>query len=493
MLLRRATLLLLALGAQLQAADVRVLLPDGTRAPGATAAPVTGFLHIKNYSFVKHHGDPPLQVPEDGHITLTGARWIVLHEKGWADTHIAADQTELRLQPWSQMPGRVASPSDANTRVAFSRSEPPRSLKERASVYWTSEAGVDEHGNFLFQHLPDGTGVVGILRELQADRQVQRWRDFPTAVTVPVTVATPLVLGGTGSLVQGRVTQAAAVALRSLTSQPGYSRHGFTTEAGTFTIPGVPPGEYQVVIRSLAGAGEKFHWQREFTLPADQSTFDFGEIAIPETEVEIYEQVEYPDGLIEKIRAAAKAVCPDPISKIWLGQQGAIVTFQPQAKDETHAIARTFTVKIPVETSNKFYPRHDIEGFGFRFYDGEFFEPRLNEQAVRIFPLPSHTFYLKIEDPLDYDTALSLLKAIDSGTVLEKSRRTKNAAGWPVIHSGGPQATRNDLPHIRSLRREKPDGPIKVHTQDRPFGGKSFEFERVQDGFLQISGAGWVS
>ena len=142
-----------------------------------------------------------------------------------------------------------------------------------------------------------------------------------------------------------------------------------------------------------------------------------------------------------------------PDKEIWLGQLahpvnvwGARVTFEPEPTDETHATARMFVVQIPGETIRKFYPEHDTDGFGYRFIEGDFFKPRLFEETVRIFPLATQTLHLKIEEPMDYDTALALLKAIETGTWKSKqprstTRKTRTAASSPHSREVGAEAS----------------------------------------------------
>jgi len=338
--------------------------------------------------------------------------------------------------------------------------------------------------------------------------QVQRWKDYPTRISI--TDGNPVRIDLRGIKVRGRLTGESTPALVTLFDRSSKEppHFGITKSDGTFDIPGMPVGDFRVVIRPAERFDSKFHIQRDFQVPSGGQSLDLGDFPVVESspKVEIYELVEYPEGLVERVREAASKQCSRPIKKIWLGQLahpmnvwGARVTFEPEQTDGTHATARMFETKIPGETIRKFYPVHDIEGYGYRFTDGEFFEPKLYEENVRTFPLTTQTIYLKIADPLDYDTALALLKAIETGTWKPKEKprtETKNKDGWFGPFSGswvGGDITAANLPKIDSIRREKPDGPIKINIHDRDFGGKSADFEFQNGEFILLSVGHWVS
>ncbi|MEI6071457.1 MAG: carboxypeptidase-like regulatory domain-containing protein [Verrucomicrobiae bacterium] len=494
------------------AAEVSVILPDGSPAAGATAVSVAKvmFLHVKNGAIIKHYGDAPPLLPDDGRIVIPDkeiGRWVFLHPKGWADLAISLETREVRLQPWNEIQGTLEESArpKAPASVAFSRIESRPSAYERGSVYWTSEAAVADDGGFVIANLPTGAGVVGLLREIKNGRREQRWKDFPVEISVPHDGQ--IRIGGSGVEVRGRLSKnTGALALVTIIDRSGGKtppHFGATNDDGAFAIPGIAPGNYRIVIRPFDEG--KFHVQREFVVRKEDSSVNLGEFADTSPDVEIYRQVEFPDGLIDRVREVASKQCDRPIKKIWLGQLfhpgnvwGARVTFEPEPTDETHATARMFVVQIPGETIRKFYPEHDTDGFGYRFIEGDFFAPRLFEETVRIFPLATQTLHLKIEEPLDYDTALALLKAIEARTwkTKEKPRaKTKNKDGsWTVSFSGSwNEITADDLPKVDSIRREKIDGPIKLHTRERDFGGKAADFEFQNGEFILLGVGHWVS
>jgi hypothetical protein len=494
------------------ALEVSVILPDGSPAAGATAASVAKalFVHVKNGTIIKHYGDAPPVLPGDGRLVIDDkeiGRWVFLHPKGWADLAISQETREVRLQPWNEIHGTLdesARPKEPAS-IAFSRIESRSSADERGSVYWTSEAAVADDGGFVIAHLPTGIGVAGLSREIKTGRREQRWKDFPIEISVPHDG--PIWIGGSGVEVRGRLSKnTGTLALVTIIDRSGNTppHFGATNDDGAFVIPGLAPGNYRIVIRPFDDA--KFHVQREFVIRKDDSSVDLSEFANASPDVEIYRQVEFPDGLIDLVREEASKQCARPFKKIWLGQLahpgnvwGARVTFEPEPTDETHVTARTFVVQIPGETIRKFYPEFDSEGYGYRFINGDFFEPRLFEEIVRIFPLATQTLHLKIEEPMDYETGLALLKAIEAGTWKPKqapSTTRKNKDGSVITTftgSWGGSIDPGDLLRIDSIRRQKIDGPINIQTRDRDFGGKAIEFEKQNGEFILVSCGHWVS
>lgn len=486
-----------------RAESVRFLLPDGSPAAGGRviSVPAAGFVHIRNGEIVKHYGDPAAKLPADGRLEISAknlGRHVVLHRDGWADTGITAATREVRLHEWHTVRGH-ATGGDS---VGFSRSETRARLPdERGSVFWTSEAPVAADGAFAIPCVPAGPGVVGIMREYRDHRRVQRWKDFPVAVTVPA--ATGISLGDTGVMVQGRlpasVPRPAMVTLVSRTGdQP--PRHAVAGTEGTFSVPGVQPGEFRLSARPLDGTSTQL--QHEFTLANDGQPLDLGELAPADTSVEVYRMVEYPDGLIAKVRAAAEAQSRRPIRKIWLGQLahpldlwGARVTFEPEPIDATHAVARTFIVQIPGEAIRKYYPEFGTEGFGYRFTEGEFFKPRLVETPVRSFPLATRTVFLPVSENLAYDSVLALLRAIEAGSWKRpQSETTKGPKGkWTKVYSSGADISPDDLDAIESIERTEPGARIRVKTRDGDFRGRVIEFEERGGEYFLVAGSRWVA
>ena len=157
-------------------------------------------------------------------------------------------------------------------------------------------------------------------------------------------------------------------------------------------------------------------------------------------------------------------------------------------------------MEIPGETIRKFYPEHGTDGYGYRFVDGEFLRQRMLEQEVRVFPLGTQTLALPIEDPLDYETALALLKSIEAGTWKTKreepaSRRNKDGSvTWTgSVSIAGRWIAPEDLPKVISIRRDKPGGTIELMTRERDFGGKAAESEQKDGEFILVCGGSWVS
>lgn len=368
-------------------------------------------------------------------------------------------------------------------------------------VYWTSAATVLPDRNFVVGFVPDGRGVLGVERSLTADRRDFHWSEYPQEIEIPV--AGPVSLGEPGVVLRGRLPKSTpGPAMVEVTERSGGrpAYFGMADGAGGFLIPGLSSGDFRLSARPLDEDRGKYQVQHEFRVPAGASECDLGELPVPPADVEITRMVEYPDGLVERVRAEAEGKSRQPIQKIWLGQLvhplhrwGARVTFVPEPLDETRAVARTWLVQIPVETIRKFYPEFQGEGYGYRFRDGAFSEERLLEETVRSFPLRDRTLHLPVEGDLDYDLALALLRAIETKNWKDSPPPTARSAGggWVWGRSAGVSLGPEDLAHIEMLRREKPGGRIEVRTRDGDFHGKSAMFEEKNGEFFLVEGGHW--
>jgi hypothetical protein len=367
-------------------------------------------------------------------------------------------------------------------------------------VYWTSKTTVLPDRSFAVGFVPAGRGVLGLERAATINRRDFRWSEFPQEIQVP---ASGLVtLGESRSVLRGRLpksTPGPAIVEVNDRKEMRPAFFGMTDAAGVFSIAGLVPGDFRLSARPLDEEHGKYHVQREFSVSAEAGDCDLGELPEPAPDVEIYRMIEYPEGLIEKVRAEAAGKSRQPIQKIWLGQLahpvdlwGARVTFVPEPVDDTHAVARTFLVQIPVQTIRKFYPEFNGQGYGYRFGDGAFSKPRLIEETVRSFPLSGQTLHLPVEGDLDYKTALALLKAIEAKIWKDPPPKPKpSAGGWMSSGSAGPSLGPDDLPKVESLRREKTGGRIEVRTRDGDFNGKSAEFEEKEGVFFLVGGGHW--
>ena len=486
---------------------VSVLLPDGSPASGASAASLRTaiFLEVKNGEGVIPYGKPLPEVPGDGRFEVAETefgRFVFLHPRGWADVDIGAETREIRLQPWNEIRGNVVPSAGEASRVSFSRVETRGGTAEdRGVVYWTSKATVLADRTFTLGFVPAGRGVLGVEQTASINRRDFRWAAFPKDVQVPV--SGPVSLGDPGKVLRGRLPKStpgpAIVEVNDLDGKrPAF--FGMTDAVGVFAIPGLIPGDFRLSARPLDKENGKYHVQREFRVPAEGGDCDLGELPEPAPDVEIYRMIEYPEGLIERVRAEAMGKSRQPIRKIWLGQLlhpvdlwGARVTFAPEPVDDTHAVARTFVVRIPSQTIRKYYPEHGTQGYGQRFGSGAFFEPRLIEETVRSFPLKSQTLYLPVSEDLEYETALALLKAIEAKSWKYPPSQTRKTddGRWVSSFTGGPSLGPDDLPQIETLRRETAGGRIRVETRDGDFHGKSAEFEERNGEFFLVAGGYW--
>jgi hypothetical protein len=486
---------------------VSVFLPNGSPASGATAAALrtVPYLEVKNGVGVNRYGKPLPEVLADGRFEVADpdfGRFVFLHAQGWADQVIGAETREIRLQPWNEVRGNVVpSAGDASVVTFFREEVRGGTPDDRGTVYWTSQTTVLPDRTFTLGFLPAGRGVMGLEQAGSIHRRDVRWSAFPKEIEVPDSGTVSL--GEPGVILRGHLPKTApGPAMVEVNDRTGNrpAFFGMTDAAGAFAIPALAPGDFRLTARPLDDAHGKYVVQREFSVPDGVLVHDLGELPAPVPDVEIYRMVEYPDGLIEKVRTEAARRSRQPIRKIWLGQLthpgglwGARVTFAPEPVDETHAVARVFLVQIPGQTIRKFYPSHNTRGYGYRFGIGELIEPRLIEKTVRSFPLRSQTLHLPLSEHLAYETALALLKAIE-----EKSWKTPPSPkrqsgdykwGWGV--SAGPDLGPKDLPHIESLRRQNPGGRIEVKTRDGDFHGRSAEFEEKNGEFFLVGGGHW--
>lgn len=494
-------LLWLALATPAQAATI--LLPDGSPAAGARAVSLAGesFVRVTGAEFVRPV--EPVVVGDGGDLVVTpetAGRWLILHERGWADAALLPETAELRLDPWSEVSGTVSAPHAPDTLVSYHRTERPRRKDDGGSIFWSSTAPVAEDGSFVLRQVPRGHGSVGILHEARNERRVQRWRDFVRWVQVPS--LGPVHLAG-GVAVSGRIVAGDLPAMITLASRDvNPTGHALTDADGRFTIPGVLPGKYRLFARPDLGRATKSIPHRD--VEVGTAPLDLGDLAGGEPDVEIDSRVECDAGLMERIRTEAAAHSDRPIEKIWIGelvhptgQYGARVTFAPHADpaDPTRATQTTLLLDIPGEQIRKHYPEHDSLGFGFRFSEAPFGKSRTFERPLRVFPLGQRTLHLPLDDGVDYDEALALLRAIESDTIQRikpKSEKLPDGSWRGTIHVVG-DIKPDDLPSVTAVQKGDAKGEIKLQTRTRPFSGGCYQFKKTPDGFLLSGVSNWVS
>jgi hypothetical protein len=237
----------------------RVLLPDGSPASGAQAVSLSKehFAHVVGREFARP--TESLSVAKDGTLEVssgTAGRWIVLHQEGWADTDIATETPEVRLEPWQAVSGVVVAALPAEAVVSYHRLERPRRTDDKGSIFWTSTAPVSADGTYTIPYLPSNPGSVGLLREVKNERRVFRWRDYPRMVNVPADG--PLNLAG-GSTVSRRIMADELPAVITLAPKDRHEAacHALTDGDGRFAIPGVLPGTYRLTARPDRGSSTR--------------------------------------------------------------------------------------------------------------------------------------------------------------------------------------------------------------------------------------------
>jgi hypothetical protein len=480
-----------------------ILLPDGAPASGAQAVPLATahFVHVTGITFARP--TEPEAVSPQGWLPIssqTAGRWVILHERGWGDVEITPETEIVRLEPWADVSGSVATPLPDGAMVSYHRVERPRQNDERGTIFWTATARVAEDGSYSLRHVPTGLGSVGVLREAKSDRRVLRWRDYPRMVDVPS--AGPLNLEG-GVAVTGRIVTGDMPALITLApKKPEATCHGLTDDEGHFSIPGVLPGAYRLTARPDHGSATQNIPHRDIAIGSEP--LDLGELSSTDPDVETDTRVEFDDRLIARIHKEAARQSSQPIEKTWIGEilhpsglYGARITFQPEPDpgDPTKAIRQTLVIHIPGEPIRNYYPEHDSLGYGFRFNNGPFDKVTMFDAAVRVFPLASTTLHLPLDGDVAYEDALALLLAIESNAIgsSEPVPRRSGSNTWtvgPISVGGKPSA--DILPSILGLRAEK-DGTFTIRTRTRPFGGRVYHFKKLPVGGFEFRGGGsWV-
>lgn len=500
-LLKKVFLLLLAQGTAAQSATI--LLPDGSPAAGAKAASlaVEYFVHVKDADFARPND--PLLVADDGALevtTKTAGRWIILHPDGWADADLSPDIPELRLTPWQEIRGTIETEPQPDAVVSYHRLERPFRQGERGSVFWTSTAPVGSDGAFTMTHVPTGHGNAGLLREAKSERRVLKWRDYPQAVEVPQNK--PLHLGG-GVTVGGRIVTGKLPAVLSLSPRSAAPCYNILTEDdGRFAIPGVMPGEYWLTARP--DLGEATHNIPQRKVEVGTAPIDLGDLTDSDHDVEIDSRVEMFEGLVDRICTAAVAELASPIEKIWIGelvhptgQYGARVTFLPRADsaDPTHAKQTVLLLDLPGEAIRKYYPPNDTLGWGYRFTDAPVGKTKTFERTLRVFPLPDRKLYLPLDEGVDYDDALALLRAVASDSIQRikpKSKKLPDGSWQTSFHVLG-DIKPDDLANVTAVQKGKDQDEIKLQTRTRPFGGRNYQFKKTAEGFLLTGVSSWVS
>jgi hypothetical protein len=178
-----------------------------------------------------------------------------------------------------------------------------------------------------------------------------------------------------------------------------------------------------------------------------------------------------------------------------MGNYGARVTFARtiDPEDPTRATQPELLLDIPGEFFRKFYPEIDTLGFGYWYCDAPFANERLLERKQRIFVLETTTLFVPLEEDDQYETILSLLKAIEENTLEFPSEEKKHPGSWGGRTFGGIPPTLEDLQNLSWIRFEK-NGKINLWTREAPFSGKTFDFEKTENGkFRFLGGGGWVS
>lgn len=293
-----------------------VKLPDGQPAAGVDvlmADDSRSRITVSNGEYVQRSGTIVATTDEAGKFQLPIPRdkfsIVCLHEVGWASQlELAADTTELAftLSPWSSLTGKMLEGSEPVEHGQVSLWYPELEKTLRSSrVQWTDGASTAADGTFKIARLRAGEAVVQ--RNMRfAPHLGRRLGTFSTHAESCNLIAgetTEVQIGGTGVAVTGRLTtpddydgdiswRMGRVNLSQQAERGGTRQYYVANlnDDGSFQIPDVPHGEYQLNATVYNPLQERdYNWKElgrlktTVTVEAttDAPTCDVGEHVLP--------------------------------------------------------------------------------------------------------------------------------------------------------------------------------------------------------------------
>lgn len=281
------------------AAGVDVLMADDSRSR----------ITISNGEYVQRSGAIVATTDSGGKFRLPIPRdkfsIVCLHEAGWASQlELAADTTELTftLNPWASLTGKMLEGSEPVEHGQISLWYPELEKAMRTSrVQWTNYVSTAADGTFAIARLCAGDAVVqrNMSFAPQLGRRLGSFATHSQACTLIAGETTEVQIGGSGVAVTGRLTtpddfdgdiswQMGRVNLSRQTGQDGTRQHYVANlnDDGSFKIPDVPAGDYQLYATVYNPVQERdYNWKELGRLQTtvtveettDKPTCDVGE------------------------------------------------------------------------------------------------------------------------------------------------------------------------------------------------------------------------
>lgn len=294
------------------------------------------------------------QPDKHGHFSfasvLDARGFIAIDDQGYADIPINAFAGQIILQPWGRVEGTlfVSGRPAAGQKIGLSQMlyRYPSNERSFPALQLWLEATTDSDGNFVFEKVPPGERLISQHLPQPFNGPGRLYDGTEKAITVSPGTVTRVELGGSGRMVKGRATCAEAKspikwrevaaqlslqlpgapvqpkledypstdafssALKSYneayrafwTSERGHAIEraernysAYCSEDGSFSIPDVPPGQYELMIdiRDRAAAdsmdmeGKKVGLLvREITVPESEDgkeheALDIGTLEVP--------------------------------------------------------------------------------------------------------------------------------------------------------------------------------------------------------------------
>jgi protocatechuate 3,4-dioxygenase beta subunit len=244
-----------------------VRLPDGAALAGAEVVLVTprAAPTINNGRLVQRGRSPIVKTGPDGRFALPVPEEdyaiVVIADQGIAERSAAQLGAEpvVRLEPWGRIAGvlRVGPRPAARQSVEVNAEGPSAFPGTAAEVSYLYFATTDDHGAFEFDRVRPGRYQISMT--LQLPRGLFTASGQRTSIEVKAGQTVPVVVGGMGRPIIGRLEPPAGIAGRVDWTYGDFELDGSETRFpfnvrpdGAFRVEDVPAGKYRLSVRLAA-------------------------------------------------------------------------------------------------------------------------------------------------------------------------------------------------------------------------------------------------